>query len=125
MSVPATPSAASGAAAGDTNPFNAAAGAAEQASAAASAAASALSRGAASLFRRFVENRMIAEKDPTPKKTACDSRAPKEWSWVLFSKLMERHFNFRESQDKGGVTDDPEDTMGNLRKTFAGVFGDM
>ncbi|XP_022698496.1 synapsin-like isoform X1 [Varroa jacobsoni] len=31
----------------------------------------------------------------------------------------------RESQsDKAGV-DDPEDTMGNLRKTFAGVFGDM
>ncbi|XP_018494293.1 synapsin [Galendromus occidentalis] len=82
VSVPATPSATS-AQPGDTNPFNAAAGAAEQASAAATAAASALTRGAASLFRR-------------------------------------------ESQsDKSGAPDDPEDTMGNLRKTFAGVFGDM
>ena len=53
MSVPATPSA-TATQPGDSNPFNAAAGAAEQASAAASAAASALTRGAASLFRRSV-----------------------------------------------------------------------
>ena len=62
MSVPATPSAASGAAVGDTNPFNAAAGAAEQASAAASAAASALTRGAASLFRRSVAKHSVRRK---------------------------------------------------------------
>ncbi|OQR72833.1 synapsin-like, partial [Tropilaelaps mercedesae] len=31
----------------------------------------------------------------------------------------------RESQSEKTGVDDPEDTMGNLRKTFAGVFGDM